>query len=125
MTTTLEMERQATRSRERRSAAQATGRDLVFHEWLARNGLQLLVALLLAVSGWSFTRTLDEVRDSIRANTAKLEATTQLIQTMMVEQTRAEGQLRVVNERLLDHEDRLRSLEAHVLSMARAGGGGR
>lgn len=75
--------------------------------WLARNALHLVVALLVALFGWSANRTLDGIADDIAVNTARLERLGESLSGVLVEQASHERRIEHV-ERRLDHlEDRL------------------
>ena len=75
--------------------------------WLARNALHLVVALLVALFGWSANGTLDGIADDIAVNTARLERLGESLSGVLVEQASHERRIEHV-ERRLDHlEDRL------------------
>lgn len=70
--------------------------------WLARNALQLLVALLVAVFGWSVNATLGGIADDIAANTARLERLGEGLNGVLVDQASHARRIEHL-ERRLDH----------------------
>ena len=75
--------------------------------WLARNALHFVVALLVAVFGWSANRTLDAVAEDIAVNTARLERLGDSLGRVLVEQASHERRIEHM-ERRIDHiEERL------------------
>ena len=66
--------------------------------WVVRNALQLVVALLVALFGWSANRTLDDVAEDIAVNTARLERLADAVHGTEVEQA--------THERRLEHLER-------------------
>ncbi|MDT0632865.1 hypothetical protein RQM47_00780 [Rubrivirga sp. S365] len=70
--------------------------------WLARNALHLVVALLVALFGWSANRTLDGVAEDIAVNTARLERLAESLGGVLVDQASQERRIEHV-ERRLDH----------------------
>ena len=75
--------------------------------WLARNALHLVVALLVALFGWSADRTLDGVAEDIAVNTARLERLGESLGGVLVDQAS--------HERRIEHaERRLDQLEARL-----------
>jgi len=73
--------------------------------WLARNALQLLVALLVAVFGWSVNATLGGIADDISANTARLERLGEGLNGVLVDQASHARRIEHL-ERRLDHVER-------------------
>ena len=70
---------------------------------MVRNALQLVIALLVALFGWSANRTLDDVAEDIAVNTARLERLADMVHGAEVERA---GQARRL-EHLERRVDRL------------------
>ena len=68
--------------------------------WLARNALHLVVALLVALFGWSANRTLDDVAEDIAVNTARLERLGDALNGVLVDQASHERRIEHVERRL-------------------------
>lgn len=80
---------------------------VALERWLARNVLQLVVALLVTVFGWSVNATLSGIAEDIAANTARLERLDEGLRGVLVEQASHERRLEHL-ERRIDHvEERL------------------
>lgn len=73
--------------------------------WLARNALHLVVALLVALFGWSANRTLDQVAADIALNTARLERLSEAVGEVLIDQASHARRLEHL-ERRLDHVER-------------------
>ena len=79
--------------------------DLRFERWLSRNALQLVVALLVAVFGWSVNATLHGIADDIAANTTRLERLDESLRGVLVDQASHARRIEHL-ERRLDHLER-------------------
>ncbi len=81
--------------------------NLLVEGWLARNALHVLVAMLVALFGWSANRTLDDVAQDIAVNTARLERLAESLGGVQVDQASHERRIEHL-ERRADHlESRL------------------
>lgn len=72
--------------------------------WLVRNALQLVVALLVAVFGWSVNATLEGIAADIAANTTRLERLDESVRGVLVDQASHARRIEHL-ERRLDHLD--------------------
>ena len=73
--------------------------------WLARNALHLVVALLVALFGWSADRTLDGVAADIAVNTARLERLADSLGGVLVDQASHARRIEDLGRRI-DHLER-------------------
>lgn len=72
--------------------------------WLVRNALQLVVALLVTVFGWSVNATLNGIAADIAANTTRLERLDESVRGVLVDQASHARRIEHL-ERRLDHLD--------------------
>lgn len=79
----------------------------VVESWLARNALHVVVALLVALFGWSANRTLDDVAEDIAVNTARLERLGDSLGGVLIQQASHERQLGHLERRIGHIEGRL------------------
>ena len=54
--------------------------------WLARNALHLAVALLVALFGWTRTRTLDGIASEVTATSLRIERLDEALRGVLVDQ---------------------------------------
>ena len=73
--------------------------------WFVRNAVQLVVALLVAVFGWSVNATLEGIADDIAANTARLERLDEGFRNVLVDQASHARRIEDLGRRL-DHLER-------------------
>ena len=79
--------------------------NISFERWLSRNALHLVVALLVAVFGWSVDATLGGIARDISANTARLERLDEGLRGVLVDQASHARRIEDLGRRL-DHLER-------------------